>query len=58
MSQEETMEEKKENMNYIDIAEKWLKEHYPKTEIIDIRWSAVLNFALFLEEQMKQKGNV
>ena len=46
---------------FIEIAESWLKEHYPKdSEEIDPRWSAVFNFALFLDKQnenTKTKSN-
>lgn len=43
----------------VGIADKWLHDHYPdKKEPVDIRWSAVYNFAKFLDElanQLKKK---
>jgi hypothetical protein len=32
-----------------ELAMEWLKKHYPDKAPIDIRWSAVINFAIFLD---------
>lgn len=41
--------------DYEEIAEKWLKEHYPKKELnkygIDVRYSAVLNFSRYIDRK-------
>ena len=44
---------KEELTTFILLAEEYLKRHYPnKEEPIDIRWSAVFNFANFLDKLM------
>ncbi len=43
---------------FIYLAERWLELHYPdRKEPIDIRWSAILNFAKWLDEQWKIDKN-
>lgn len=40
-----------EDGEYVKTALQWLKLHYPKedSEMIDVRWSAVINFAKMLD---------
>src|SRR3990167_5002089 len=47
---------KEELTTFILLAEEYLKRHYPnKEEPIDIRWSAVFNFANFLDKLMLER---